>query len=160
MAEHSEKEIDTRLGRQTVSLDKVIHFPRGIIGFESKKAFTLLQIRPDAPFLVLQSLDDPGLGLLVADPYGFVPDYRVRVSDAEQKLLGITSQEQVAVLVTVSIPPGRPEDTVISLTGPILINHEARLGLQVPQMEGAGPGKLTVRLGDMQTAGQGMRHSG
>lgn len=152
MAEHSEKEIDTRLGRQVVSLDKVIRFPRGLIGFEEKKEFTLLQIRPDTPFLVLQSLDDPGLGLLVADPYGFVPDYRVRVSDAEQKLLGIINQEQVAVLVTVSIPPGRPEDTVISLTGPILINHEARLGLQVPQTEGAGPGKLTVRLGDMHSA--------
>ena len=26
------KEIDTRLGRQSVDLDKVIHFPRGIIG--------------------------------------------------------------------------------------------------------------------------------
>ncbi len=150
MAEHSEREIDTRLGRQVVRMDKVIHFPRGIIGFEEKKEFTLLQIRPDVPFLVLQSLDEPTLGLMVADPYGFVPDYKVRVSDAEQKLLGIDSREQVAVLVTVSIPPGKPEETVLSLSGPILINHEARLGLQVPQVDGNGPGKLTVRLSDMQ----------
>lgn len=154
MAEHSEREIDTRLGRRVVRMDKVIHFPRGIIGFEDKKEFTLLQIRPDAPFLVLQSLDEPTLGLLVADPYGFVPDYKVRVSDAEQKLLNLDSREQVAVLVTVSIPPGRPEETVLSLSGPILINHEAHLGLQVPQTEGSGPGKFTVRLSDMQPARQ------
>jgi flagellar assembly factor FliW len=151
MAEH--REIDTRLGRQKVSLDKVITFPRGIIGFEDKREFTLLQLRPDAPFLVLQSMDDPALGLLVADPYSFVPDYRIRVSDAEQKLLQAGGGEQIAVLVTVSIPPGRPEETVLSLSGPILVNHEARIGLQVPQTD-AGAGQLRVKLSGIQQPGE------
>ena len=150
MAEHDkEREIDTRLGKQVVRLDKVIHFPRGIIGFEDKKDFTLLQIRPEAPFLVLQSMDDPGLGLLVADPYGFIPDYTIKVGDAEQKLLRTDSAEQIAVLVTVSIPPGKPEETVISLTGPILINHGARIGLQVPQTDIKGPGKVPLRISEL-----------
>lgn len=143
------KEIDTRLGRQVVALDKVIHFPRGIIGFEDRKDFTLLQIRPEAPFLVLQSMDDPGLGLLVADPYGFMPDYLVKIGDAEQKLLRIANREELAVLVTVAIPPGKPEDTVISLTGPILINHAAKIGLQVPQTDMKGPTKLLLNTADL-----------
>lgn len=143
------KEIDTRLGRQKVALDKVIHFPRGIIGFEDRKDFTLLQIRPEAPFLVLQSMDDPGLGLLVADPYGFAPEYRVKIGDAEQKLLRISDRKKLAVLVTVAIPPGKPEETVISLVGPILINHAARLGLQVPQTDIKGPTKLLLNTADL-----------
>lgn len=143
------KEIDTRLGRQTVDLGKVIHFPRGIIGFEARKDFTLLQIKPDAPFLVLQSMDDPCLGLLVADPYGFVPDYVLKVGDAEQKLLRVTSSREIAVLVTVAIPPGKPEETVISLAGPILINHGARIGLQVPQVDIKGPAKIKLNTADL-----------
>lgn len=138
----AEKEIDTRLGKQVVSLDKVIRFPRGIIGFEDRKEFTLLQIRPESPFLVLQSMDDPGLGLLVADPYVFLPQYSIRVSDAEQKILQASAADEVAVLVTATIPPGKPEDMFISLTGPILINHPAKIGLQVPQVELQGPTKI------------------
>ena len=150
MADSTQKEIDTRLGRQVVSLDRVIHFPRGLIGFEGHKDFTLLQIRPDTPFLVLQSMDDPGLGLLVTDPFSFLPEYTVRVSDAEQHLLGITRREEAAVLVTAAIPPGKPEETVINLAGPILINHKARLGLQVPQTDGKGPDKLHLRVSDLR----------
>ncbi len=140
------REIETRLGRQVVNLDKVIHFPRGIIGFEDRKDFTLLQLRPETPFLVLQSMDDPTLGLLVVDPYGFIPDYTVKVSDAEQKLLQSEDPGLIAVLVTVAIPPGKPEETVISLTGPILINHAARIGLQVPQTDIKGPTKLHLKV--------------
>jgi flagellar assembly factor FliW len=142
MENSGERAIETRLGPQTVHLDKVIHFPKGLIGFEDKKDFTLLQIRPDAPFLVLQSMDDPTLGLLVADPYGFLPDYQVRIGDAEQALLRVQTRDQAAVLVPVIIPPGRPEETALSLSGPILINHEARIGLQVPQAEEKKTGRI------------------
>ena len=145
----SRKEIETRIGRHVVDMDKVIHFPRGIIGFEDRKAFTLLQIRPDAPFLVLQSMDDPGLGLLVADPYSFMPDYTLKIGDAEQKLLQVDAREDLAVLVTVAIPPGKPEETVISLTGPILINHAAKIGAQVPQTDTKGPTKLKLHTADL-----------
>ncbi len=143
------KEIDTRLGRQTVDLDKVIYFPRGIIGFEDRKQFTLLQIRPEAPFLVLQSLDDPGLGLLVADPYGFMPEYTLKLGDADQKLLQVEKREDLAVLVTVAIPPGKPEETVISLSGPFLINHAARIGIQAPQTDIKGPTKIKLHTADL-----------
>ena len=140
----NEKIIETRLGRQVISLDKVIHFPRGLMGFEDQHEFTLLQIKPGASFLVLQSMTDPRLGLLVADPYCFMEDYQIRINEAEQTILNITSREQVAILVTVSIPPGQPEKTALNLSGPILINHDARLGLQVPQMEGLYPPKMFI----------------
>ena len=142
--DRNEKIIDTRLGRQVIALDKIIHFPRGLMGYEDQHEFTLLQIKPGASFLMLQSMTDPRLGLLVADPYCFMDDYQIRINEAEQTILNIASREQVAVLVTVSIPAGRPEKTALNLSGPILVNHEARLGLQVPQMEGMYPAQLFI----------------
>ena len=146
--DRNEKIIDTRLGRQVIALDKIIHFPRGLMGYEDQHEFTLLQIKPGASFLMLQSMTDPRLGLLVADPYCFMDDYQIRINEAEQSILNIASREQVAVLVTVSIPTGRPEKTALNLSGPILINHEARLGLQVPQMEGLYPTQLFIHNQD------------
>ncbi len=146
MARQNEKVIQTRLGKQVVSLDKVIYFPRGIMGFEDMHEFTLLQLKDGSPFLVLQSMDDPRLGLLVADPYSFLEDYPIRVSEAEQKLLRLQNIRQVAVLVTVSIPQGEPEKTALNLTGPILVNHQAKLGLQVPQVDGKFPSQVYLHM--------------
>ena len=138
--------IATRLGEREISLDRVIHFPRGLIGMENKRDFTVLQVREGAPLLILQSMNDPGLGLLVADPFAFLPDYQLRINDAEQRLLQASAIEDLAILVTATIPPGKPEETALHLMGPILINHRVRLGLQVPQMEGSYPPKVYVHL--------------
>lgn len=130
------------MGQQTVSMDKVIYFPRGLIGFETYHEFTLLQLEEGSPFLMLQSLDNPRLGLLVADPYSFTEEYGVKVGDAERRILRLENIRQVAVLVSVTIPPGEPEKTALNLNGPILVNHEAKIGLQVPQIDSRYPSHL------------------
>ena len=146
--------IMTRLGMHTVDPDKVISFPRGLIGFEDRTTFTLLQISAGSPFLVLQSVDDPGLGLLVADPYAFIPDFRIHVGNAEQFVLSASKTEQIAVLVTASIPHGKPELATLNLTGPILINHEQRLGLQVPQSDSNLPRRWKIHQQPEDSTGQ------
>ena len=144
MARNKEIEVQTRLGLRRIDTSKVLYFPRGLAGFEGLHEFTLLQIQPEAPLLILQSLDNPEVGLLVADPFSFLADYHVSISDAEQKLLRVKKTEQVAVLVTVTIPAGKPEDTMLNLTGPILINHEAHIGLQIPQADNEGPTQVSI----------------
>lgn len=136
MARNKEIEIDTRLGRRRIDTEKVVRFPRGLAGFEEEQDFILLQIRPEAPLLILQSVSKPQVGLLVADPYSFLQSYPVMIGDAEQKLLRIENMDDAAILVTVSIPAGEPEKAALNLTGPIVINHKARIGLQVPQSAG------------------------
>lgn len=126
-------EIDTRLGRRAIDPDMVVTFPRGLAGFEEDHEFVLLQLKPDAPLLILQSMTNKDVGLLVADPYSFLPSYPIMLGDAEQKLLNIKDPKDAAILVTVSIPAGRPQDAVLNLTGPIVINYPERIGLQVPQ---------------------------
>ncbi len=142
MAANEEKVIDTRMGERTVDLSKVLRFPRGIIGFENHREFVLLQLKEDSPFLMLQAMDDPKVGLMVADPFSFTAEYEIKVADAEQKLLQIEDPTQVAVLVTVTIPHGAPERTALNLSGPILVNYASRIGLQVPQVDTKYPSKL------------------
>ncbi len=148
MARKNEVDIQTRLGVRRIDKNKVLYFPRGLAGFEGLHEFILLQIRPDAPLLVLQSMDNPQVGLLVADPYSFIKDFKIKIGDAEQKLLRLKNIRQLAVLVTVTIPIGKPEETALNLVGPIIVNHAARIGLQVPQSENATP--TQVRIADLK----------
>ncbi|WP_319761667.1 flagellar assembly protein FliW [Maridesulfovibrio sp.] len=135
MAKERKKIIRTRIGEREITDEGIIYFSRGLIGFDDKRDFALIQLSEDSPFLLLQSLEDPGLGLLVADPYSFMDDYEVRLSEAEKRILRVENVRQMAVLVTVTIPPGRPNETTLNLGGPIVINSEARRGMQVPQVD-------------------------
>ncbi len=148
MACEKEIEIDTRLGRRKIDPDKIVNFPRGLAGFETEHEFTLLQLRPDAPLLILQSVTKPDVGLLVADPYSFLPSYPVMVGEAEQQLLKINETGDAAILVTVTIPAGEPENAMLNLTGPIVINHQAKIGLQIPQGF-EGPAQVSLHQPDM-----------
>ncbi|EHJ46203.1 Flagellar assembly factor FliW [Solidesulfovibrio carbinoliphilus subsp. oakridgensis] len=143
MAKKNERVVETRLGRMSLPEDRVLTFPRGLIGFMGHREFTLIQVREESPFLVLQSLDDPKLGLLVADPYSFMTEYEVVIGDADRRLLGIETREQATLLVTVTIPQGMPERTTLNLSGPIVLNNEARIGLQIPQTDSRYPAHYT-----------------
>lgn len=130
----------TRLGEREVSPDGIIYFPRGLVGLEDKRDFALLKVRDDdSPFLLMQCLSDPGLGLLVADPYSFIDGYDVKIENADRKVLRLDSIRELAVLVTVTIPQHKPEDTTLNLQGPIVINTRTRIGLQIPQTEAGYP---------------------
>jgi flagellar assembly factor FliW len=140
MAKERTKKIMTRLGEREISPDGIVYFPRGLIGLEDKREFALLSVKEgDSPFLLLQCVTDPGLGLLVADPYSFLDDYDVKLENLDRKALKIKNIKQLAILVTVTIPQNRPEQTTLNLQGPIVINTEARIGLQVPQTDGGYP---------------------
>ena len=142
--EHTTIEIDTRLGKRSVDTSRIIEFPRGLVGFETEQRFVLLQIKPGAPLLVLQSVTSPQLGLLVTEPKCFLDDYEPHVSEAELNVLGLSDLSQAAVLVTVSIPQGEPAKATLNLTGPIVINHVTCIGLQIPQNDMAGPTRVNL----------------
>lgn len=126
--------IRTRLGEREIDLDSIIYFPQGLIGLEDKREYVLLNVSENSPFFLLQSVTDPHLGLLVADPYPFIKDYDIKLEQAEKKILRIKNIRQIAVLVTVTIPEDKPDETTLNLSGPIVMNTEAKLGMQVPQV--------------------------
>jgi flagellar assembly factor FliW len=133
MVQKTGKIIHSRVGPLDVQEERLILFPNGLVGFEQQREFALLRLREDSVFFLLQSCTDPNLGLMVTDPFVFLPDYRIRIGSAEQGLLRLKNMREAVVLVTVTIPPGKPEDAVINLVGPLVINVRLRRGMQVPQ---------------------------
>jgi len=131
--------IQTKLGEREVARDSVLYFPHGLIGLDDKREFVLIPVRDSSPFLLLQCVTDPGLGLLVADPFPFYPEYNVKLEQAEKKILRVENLRQIAVLVTVTIPRNKPEETTLNLSGPIILNTKARIGLQAPQVDSKMP---------------------
>ena len=151
MAKERKRVVQTRLGEREISPDSVVYFPRGLIGLSDKKEFALIPVGDNVPFYLLQCLSDPGLGLLVTDPYPFVPDYDVRIEAAEKKMLRIQRIKQLAVVVTVTIPKNEPEKITLNLSGPIVINTEARVGMQVPQTDAKRPAHFRPMVGNPES---------
>ena len=141
--------INSRIGPMVISGDKTIRFPRGIIGFESLREFALVEFKPGTPFHFLQSLEMPSMGMMLADPFSFLPGYEIRLAAAEERILRVRSIRDLVILVSVTVPKGEPQGSTLNLTGPICVNVQERLGLQSPQVELGFPSRVLLRdLGD------------
>ncbi len=137
METKKEQIILSRLGEKCIDLSKVLSFPKGLIGFETSRRFILFAIQEDSPFLMLQDVDERSVGLIVTNPFDFVPDYALKVEDHDAEILGTSRIDELSIIVTVTIPRGEPEKTCLNLCGPILINNVTRIGIQAPQLDPA-----------------------
>ncbi|NLY40685.1 MAG: flagellar assembly protein FliW [Desulfovibrionales bacterium] len=137
--------INSRIGPLTIAPNTIIRFPRGIIGFEALRNFALVEFKPGSPFHFLQSLENSGLGMLLADPFSFLPAYEIRLTSQEERLLKARSVRDLVILVSVTVPKGDPEGTTLNLTGPICVNVQERLGLQAPQVDLTLHGQVLLR---------------
>ena len=77
----------TRFGVIEIADERVIEFPKGLLGFPGMKRYCLLQPCEDALFFWLQSLDDPGLAFVVTDPSLFVADYSAPIRPEQMEEL-------------------------------------------------------------------------
>ena len=115
-----------------------MHFEKSTVD-DAKLAHVAALPRLEYLNLYGTGVTDAGLGLLVADPYPFLPDYNVKLEAPEKKTLRVENIRQIAVLVTVTIPKDSPELTTLNLSGPIILNTKERLGLQAPQVDAKHP---------------------
>jgi flagellar assembly factor FliW len=118
-------------GRLTVSADRIITFEAGLPGFPEERRYALINDHLKSPFYCLQSVDNPALAFVVAEPTALVPEYRPKNGANTLQDLRAGSVEDLQVLVTLTIPPGRPREITANLMSPLLINPEQGLGKQV-----------------------------
>lgn len=105
-----------------------IHFPAGILGFETLKDYVLFDAA-QAPFYWLQSMEVEEIAFVLINPRVFRPDYTLEVDPSELEEVGITSQEEVLDFAVVTVPED-PTEMTANLQGPIIINRATRLGRQ------------------------------
>lgn len=123
-----------RFGQLTVEEESKIYFPEGVLGFADNKWFSLIDPGDDTLILWLQSLDNPNLALPVLEPKIFRPDYAVRLSAAELRLLKLENVNQSAVFSILTIPEEITEMSA-NLKAPLVINLREQLGRQVVLQE-------------------------
>ena len=98
----------TRLfGEIEIDESKIITFEDGIIGFPDMKKFTLIfdeekEGRPSISWL--QSMDEPEIAFPVMDPLFVCETYNPSVEEELLKNLGTIKEDNLYVLVTVTVP--------------------------------------------------------
>ena len=123
--------IDTKhFGALEIAEDKIVTFPRGLIGFERATRYFLRNADKGDSFKWLQSLDDPNLCFLVIEPATFMFDYTLEVPDATARELKIDDPGEVLIYALVVVPED-PKKISANLCGPLVINAASRLGAQV-----------------------------
>jgi flagellar assembly factor FliW len=119
------------LGPVKVSEDRIFTFASGLSGFPDEHRYALVNGHPKSPFYLLQAVDNPALAFVVADPAALVPEYQTRNGESTLQDLRASSPADLRLLVTLTIPPGRPREITANLMSPLLINPEQGLGKQV-----------------------------
>ncbi len=124
----------TRLfGEIEIDESKIITFEDGIIGFPDMKKFTLIfdEEKEDRPSISwLQSMDEPEIAFPVMDPLFVCETYNPSVEDELLKNLGTVKEDNLYVLVTVTVPQDIKE-LAVNLKAPIVINTDTRKASQI-----------------------------
>ncbi|MFV1951924.1 MAG: flagellar assembly protein FliW [Nitrospinota bacterium] len=125
----------TRFGEIEVKDEKIIFMPAGLVGFEHIKRYVLLNYSKEGPFLWFQAIDDPSLAFILIDPLFFRPDYRINISKEEIAEIKITDEKDVLILAIVTLRDD-PQKMTANLQGPIAINTEKRIAMQLVLTQG------------------------
>lgn len=123
-------QINTRFGSQEIDPASVIHFPRGLAGFEQLHRFKLFHEQDKPTVFYLQSLDDPDIQFPVVNPDTFQVAYECALSEDEADALQIKDAGDVAVLVTLAQTGDHDRGIHANFMGPIILNTGKRIGLQ------------------------------
>lgn len=117
-------------GEIEIEPSKIIHFEQGIPSFLEEKKFYILPFGEDTPFFILQSIETPSLAFVIVSPFDFFSDYEVKLSKQAIDTLEIESQEDVTILVILTVKEPF-QNTTANLQGPIVVNTKKQLGKQV-----------------------------
>jgi len=120
----------SRFGDIDVNEAEVIFMKGAILGFEQLKRFVLLQNSDKKPLWWLQSVEEPSVAFVVANPLVVKPDYAPNFSESDLELLGIKDEKEIAALAIVTVH-SNPLRATANLRAPILINANSRTAAQI-----------------------------
>lgn len=112
--------------------EAVLEFPRGLAGFEARRAFVPLRQPENDPLIFLQSLEEPSLCFVTAPVLVLDADYRLEVDAEDRQLIGLPPGrlkigEQVLCLAVLSL---REDGPTANLLAPVVVNAANRRAVQ------------------------------
>lgn len=112
--------------------DKIV-FQNGILGFEDKKEYVLINnydTEDPVPFMWLQSVQDPDLSFVVSIPFLLKPQYEIDLDETVCSTLDLKRPEMTGVYTICTIKD-KVENMTVNFQSPLIINTETRQGEQV-----------------------------
>jgi len=110
--------------------EDVLHFVRGMFGFEDEKRFLVLHFSEDNNLLCLQSLNTPSLAFVMINPFTLHTSYAPVLQPEELKLLQVNESCELFFYALCAVKEPVSNSTV-NLKCPIAIHDEARIAMQV-----------------------------
>jgi len=138
----------SRFGAIDIEPEDVISVPDGILGFPTSTQYVVIEHRPGSVFRWLQSIDEPTVAFLVADPASLVSDFALELDSQTASSLQLDEETPCLVYTIATIPKGKPEETTINLAGPIVVNVANRTARQLVLEDPAYAIRHPVMLGD------------
>lgn len=123
------KFVATKFGEVDFEENEIIVLPKGILGFSQLTRYILLEKEGSGPFKWLQSVEDPNVAFVIADPLDFFPNYKLEINEKELEELNYTNSKDLTTYVIVTVP----QDASLAsadLLGPLVINAKKRLAKQ------------------------------
>jgi flagellar assembly factor FliW len=121
----------SRFGTIDISEREIIRFPEGLYGFEKETQFTLLAFNPnvESPMEWMQSLNSDHLAFVVTDPYLYLPDYKLKLSEEDNKRVELEEEDLFLTRAIVTIPENY-SDMTVNLIAPLVINKDKGVAKQ------------------------------
>lgn len=124
----------TRFGTVEVDASHIIEFAAGLPGFEQLRTWCLLHLEGADDVNWIQSMEDPDVAFMIADPDPMFANYDVRLDAADLAPLELSEESTLAdthpVIMRV-ILRREADHFVANLRAPILINLENNKAMQV-----------------------------
>lgn len=133
-------------GQIDIGEEKIITFEDGLMGFEEYKRYTILYDNTDgkkSTISWLQSVDEQGLALPIINPFYIMNDYNPTVEGELLDCLGLMTDENTVVFVTLTVPSNIKSMTA-NLKAPIVINSDTRKARQIILDDNTYPIKYNV----------------
>ncbi len=120
-------------GEIELTEEKIITLDRGLMGFEEYKRYTILydcEKESGTNIMWFQSVDEQGLVLPMINPLIVKDDYNPVVEDELLGQLGEITEENLVILLTMTVPENI-EEMSVNLKAPVIINADTRKGVQI-----------------------------
>lgn len=122
----------SRFGEVEIADEKVIRFPRGILGFDHLTSYFIMDYK-DTDVKWLQSIEDPEVAFMIMDPFPHFPEYNPEMSPVDRRLLDVQEASDVVVLAILNVYREGDADpyATMNLQAPLVFNVDKMIGFQV-----------------------------
>lgn len=126
-------EINTNtLGPVEIDESRIITFLSPLPGMDSGGLrYALLDLNPQSPVKLLQSVESPHTCLLVGDPAALVSNYVVDLPKETSDQLELNGMNSAAVLIVLTVLGDEKGSTTANLKAPIVVNRKTFKAAQV-----------------------------